>query len=348
MSLVDSRMLALRSGSNLYKNEYRPSRYGALDVFMVQDKQAGGIITQEMRDKAKASNGRTLEYPVIDFDGSIQIGSARTVTIQDSENTSHMVSVTFVPYTFGFTQTPAMFMNNEIQLQEDFDVKMKKFIYKLAEVLDTTALSVLSAAKTAVFESLLTYQNVGNTVVCPWTNRDTFLSDLNVMMEANDYPGQLHVVGNPGLQSILTKLGEFGVYNAQNKQLEYLNKIMHYTNRATNASGKFATGYAIGEAQLGILNRVERESILGTRTADGHVWGIDTLPLLNLEVGTYSYEAVVDANAIAGAATADMTRARKQYFGFAVDLAFMTPYISDPSSMANPIIKFAIGAENAS
>ena len=126
MSLIETRMLNLRSGSNLYKNEYRPSRYGAWDLFKVQDKQQGSIVTQELRDKAKLSNGRTLEFPVIDFDGSISIGSARTVTIADSENESHIVQITFVPYAFGFTQVPAMFMNNEIGLQEDFDIKMKK------------------------------------------------------------------------------------------------------------------------------------------------------------------------------------------------------------------------------
>ena len=56
-------------------------------------------------------------------------GSTRTVTIADSENTSKMVQITFATYAWGFTIAPAMYMNNEIGIQKDFETKMMKYIY---------------------------------------------------------------------------------------------------------------------------------------------------------------------------------------------------------------------------
>ena len=124
MSLVLTRTQNMRANSNFDKNELRGSRYGALNAFMTQSEDPNGILTQELKDKARISIGSTLETPVIDYDGSISIGNTRTVTISDSENTSHMVSITFATYAWGFTIVPAMFMNNEISMQRDFETKM--------------------------------------------------------------------------------------------------------------------------------------------------------------------------------------------------------------------------------
>ena len=66
-----------------------------------------------------------------------------------------------------------------------------------------------------------------------------------------------------------------------------------------------------------------------------------------MPVGTYFYDSVGDYNAIAGAATADMTRTRKEHYGFAVDVAFLTAYNSSPTTLASPILSFNISSENA-
>ncbi|MFB9137953.1 hypothetical protein, partial [Vibrio olivae] len=56
--------------------------------------------------------------------------------------------------------------------------------------------------------------------------------------------------------------------------------------------------------------------------------------------------AVGDQSAIMGAATADLTCAVKEYFGFSVDVAYMVAYNSEPDILANPIIKAEIAARN--
>lgn len=350
MSLVLTRIQNIRANSNLDKFEYRPSRYGALNAFMVQSEDPTGILTEELKQKARTSIGNTLETPVIDYDADITIGSTRTLTIADSENTSKMVQITFATYAWGFTIAPAMYMNNEIGIQKDFETKMMKYIYAFAKKLDEAALATLAANKTQALKNPLLYNWSSNAINAKWTERENVFGDLEVMMGANDFYGQLHIVGDPGVESIMRKLQQHGLYNDVNKQNEFGTKVVHLTNNIAAAGGKYAQGYAVNAGSLGMLTRFERDCLLGTVSGDGHEWGIATLPLLNIPVGTYFYDSVGDYNAIAGAATADMTRTRKEHYGFAVDVAFLTAYNSKPSgagALPSPILAFNVSSEDA-
>lgn len=350
MSLVLTRIQNIRANSNFDKFEYRPSRYGALNAFMVQSEDPTGILTEELKQKARTSIGNTLETPVIDYDADITIGSTRTLTIADSENTSKMVQITFATYAWGFTIAPAMYMNNEIGIQKDFETKMMKYIYAFAKKLDEAALAQLATSKTQILKNKLLYDFSSNAVNAKWTERENVFGDLEVMMGANDFYGQLHIVGDPGVESIMRKLQQHGLYNDVNKQNEFGTKIVHLTNNIAAAVGKYAQGYAVNAGSLGMLTRFERDCLLGTVSGDGHEWGIATLPLLNMPVGTYFYDSVGDYNAIAGAATADMTRTRKEHYGFAVDVAFLTAYNSKPSgvgALPSPILAFNVSSEDA-
>lgn len=347
MSLVLTRIQNIRANSNLDKFEYRPSRYGALNAFMVQSEDPTGILTEELKQKARTSIGNTLETPVIDYDADITIGSTRTLTIADSENTSKMVQITFATYAWGFTIAPAMYMNNEIGIQKDFETKMMKYIYAFAKKLDEAALATLAANKTQVLKNPLLYDWSSNAINAKWTERENVFGDLEVMMGANDFYGQLHIVGDPGVESIMRKLQQHGLYNDVNKQNEFGTKVVHLTNNIAAAGGKYAQGYAVNAGSLAMLTRFERDCLLGTVSGDGHEWGIATLPLLNMPVGTYFYDSVGDYKDIAGAATADMTRTRKEHYGFAVDVAFLTAYNSSPTTLASPILAFNVSSEDA-
>lgn len=351
MSLVLTRIQNIRANSNIDKFEYRPSRYGALNCFIEQSNDPTGILTEELKAKARTSIGNVLETPVIDYDKDITIGNQRTLTIEDSENTSRMLQINFATYTFGFTITPAMYMNNEIGIQRDFETKMMKYIYKLAQKLDETAIAALAAAKTSVIKNSLLYDKTGNTINAKWAEREHVLGDLNVIMGANDFYGQLHLIGDAGLESIVKKLAQHDLYNDVNKRNEYNDKILHFTNHIAAVKGKYAQGYAVNSGSLGMLTRFERDCLLGTESGDGHEWGIATLPMLNLPCGTYFYDSVGNYSGIAGAATADMDRTRKEHYGFAVDIAFLTAYNSQPTgenALPSPILGFSISSEDAS
>ena len=347
MSLVQTRIQNIRANSNLDKFELRPSRYGALNAFMVQSNDPTGILTDELKQKARMSIGSILETPVIDYDADVNIGETRTLTIEDSENTSKMVQITFTTLAWGFTVTPATFMNNEVSIQKDFETKMMKYIYKVAQKLDEMALATLAAKKTQVLKNPLLYTFAGNTVGAKFTDRENIWTDLEVMQAANDFFGQMHIVGDAGVESIMKKIEQKGLYNAVNKQNEFAGKIVHLSNNIVKGVNKFAQGYAIMQGSLGLLTRFERDCLLGTVSGDGHEWGIATLPVLNMPVGTYFYDSVGNYSGIAGDATADMVRTRKEHYGFAVDVAFVTAYNSNPVAQASPILGFEISSENA-
>lgn len=347
MSLVQTRIQNTLAQSNIDKYEYRASRYGALNAFMVQSNDPTGILTPELKEKARTSVGTVLQTSVIDYDADITIGNTRTLTIQDSENTSKFVNITFATYAWGFTIAPAMYMNNEIDIQRDFNTKMMKYIYKFAQKLDEAALAVLATNKTQVANNKLLYDFSTNAINAKWSERENVFGDLEVMMGANDFYGQLHLIGDPGVESIMRKLQQHGLYNDVNKQNEFGNKIVHLTNNLASAEGKYAQGYAVNAGSLGMLLRFERDCLLGTVSGDGHEWGIATLPLLNMPVGTYFYDSVGDFSEIAGNATSDMVRTRKEHYGFAVDVAFITAYNSAPTTKPSPILAFNVSNKDA-
>lgn len=393
MSLVLTRIQNVLAQSNVDKYEYRASRYGALSAFMSQSDDPGGILTDDIKEKARTSTGKSLLTTVIDYDGGISISHDRPLVITDSENTSRHLQINFATYSFGFTIAPAMYMNNEIGIQRDFQTKLMKYVYKLAQVLDEAALAAIAAGKTTVINNSLLYDKTGNIINAKWTERENILGDLEVIMGANDFYAPLDIVGDAGIESVVKKLAQHGLYNDVNKANEYAGKTFHFTNNiakgayatssaagaafvnastwkgqptnskqandesyaaatalpaVTAGSNLYARGYAISKGSLGMLTRFERDCLLGTVSGDGHEWGIATLPLLGLPVGTYFYDSVGDFSSIGGAGTADMVRTRKEHYGFAVDIAFVTAYNSDPTHNASPILSFNISSEDAS
>jgi len=342
MSIVNTRIQDYRVQSpNMTAWTARPSRYGAFNVFAGGNNEADSIISPELLATAASAVGQDVQVPVYDTD-SVSIGSTRSVTIADSENTSQLYTVSFTTYAWGFTIIPSLFMNNEHSMQSDFNRKFTKYLNKFAEVLDTAALSALDTNKTQVFGDDLGYTITANTVAATLAQQDDVVGDLKVMQKANDFYGPYHLVGNPGVERRIAKLGEHGLYNDVNRTMQYMGYNVQFTNGLSNALNKIATGYLVNSGTVGQLYRHEREAILGTVTPDGHAWGTTILPMLNIPCDTYYYEGVGDYNAIAGAASADMTRVNKQHFGFAIEVANVVAYNDDLAANANPIIKFDI------
>ena len=347
MSLLLTRTQNIRANSDLDKWERRASQYGAYDAFLRSQNSGSGPVTPELSQAAFASIGSTLETPVIDFDGTVTISGTRSVTIADSELTSAMVSLSFTTYSWGFTQVPSLFHNNEIGAQRDFDTKFQEYWLKFMNTVDTACVAKLEADKNQVAPDLLggKYTFTANQIVVAnqQADADQVVGDLDVLMQSLDYYDPLTVVGSLSLKShVNNRLLERGTYNEVDKTYQYDNKTWDWTNRVTNAANTTMTGFVVNGNSLGIMARVEREALARRRTqVQGYEWDIiDSFPGLGLPVGTMYYESVGDQNALAGAATVDNTRALKQHFGFSVDLCYVTAYNSDRTAIASPILKF--------
>ena len=344
MSLVATRLQNWRiENPELDRNMFRPCEYGALDFFVEQTDAPNSIISPNLRERAFASIGNTVQVPVLNYDGEVTVSNVRSCTIADDENTSALYEVVWKTYSVGFTMVPTLYMNNEISYEHDFNRKMEKICRALANALDTDAVAALEAAKTQVFKDLLQYQQSSNVVEVPKQMATEILGDINPIMRANCYPEMVHIIGNAGVDSLIRKLAEHGIYNDVNKRMEYDNKIIHYTNNVLNGSGKNGTFFAVADGNVGVLTRVDREA-LRRASANFHEWDVVRLPYIDLPVGSHYYTAVGDQSAIAGAASADMVCNVKEYFGFSVDVAYIVAYNSDPTTVANPIIKAEIEA----
>jgi len=344
MSLVATRLQNWRiENPELDRNMFRPCEYGALDFFVEQTDAPNSIISPNLRERAFASIGNTVQVPVLNYDGEVTVSNVRSCTIADDENTSALYEVVWKTYSVGFTMVPTLYMNNEISYEHDFNRKMEKICRALANALDTDAVAALEAAKTQVFKDLLQYQQSSNVVEVPKQMATEILGDINPIMRANCYPEMVHIIGNAGVDSLIRKLAEHGIYNDVNKRMEYDNKIIHYTNNVLNGSGKNGTFFAVADGNVGVLTRVDREA-LRRASANFHEWDVVRLPYIDLPVGSHYYTSVGDQSAIAGAASADMVCNVKEYFGFSVDVAYIVAYNSDPTTVANPIIKAEIDA----
>ena len=121
MSLVATRLQNWRvENPELDRNMTRPCEYGALDFFIEQTNAPSSIINPNLRDRAFASMGNTVQIPVINYDENVQVSNTRSCVIADNENTSALVTVVWATYSIGFTMVPAAYMNNEISYEHDF------------------------------------------------------------------------------------------------------------------------------------------------------------------------------------------------------------------------------------
>lgn len=168
MSLIATRVQNWRiENPELDRNMFRPCEYGALDFFIEQTNAPNSIISPNLRDRALASIGNTVQVPVINYDENVQVSNVRSCVIADNENTSALVTLVWTTYAIGFTMVPAAYSNNEISYQHDFMRKMEKTTRALADALDKGAVAALEANKTQVFKTLLNYTQTGNVVQVP-------------------------------------------------------------------------------------------------------------------------------------------------------------------------------------
>src|SRR5688572_15819348 len=122
MALANTLTQSLRTKypNNFDKNEHRLSRYGAMDFFKKDTTGAGAILSSEQIGMIKQSFGTSVVIPVIDGE-DVTIGNVRSCTVVDSENTSKLVTLTFITYAFEFTMYPALHYNNDLKRQSDYD-----------------------------------------------------------------------------------------------------------------------------------------------------------------------------------------------------------------------------------
>lgn len=331
------------------KNMSRPSRVGALDFFASQTTSPNTWITQELINAARNSAGKQLQIPALDWGGNREVGNVRLCTIPLRHNTSRLVNVLFVDFVDSFTTIPTLHNNNYISYQEDFNRKMSDTMNALRRALDIAALTSLETNKSQVFVDQLgmDISADGALVSRNWAN---MLGNIYPVMGANDYNGNVHVIGNTGIEAQLMHLAQLGANNSINKVLELAGLQFHFTNNLLNeddpVSGNpfFGTGFAVEDGNVGVLTVGGREHLRGM-SVNGKEKTTYFIPEIGLPIDYYTYRDVLDVSQVVN--QPDMTCNEVTFHQFAVSVAFVSAVNTHPEEVPNPIFKFALTEPSA-
>lgn len=347
MSLVATLMQPLRQqyGANgLDRLEQRRSRYGAWNFYQEQTRRAGSIIDADLRATIKRSMGNTIQIPVFDTE-DVTITNVRACTVPDSENTSKLITLTFVTYAFGFTMVPAQYFNNQIGYQNDFNRKLEKRLQKFAHTLDQAAVNNLSLNKNVYWPTDVTafYPVVGNALQITQEQKLDAYNQFGAIMNTMDLYGNVNVISTQSGMPIVNRLAAQGAGNAINESFQLGGYDWYYTNRMTNGAGVNATMYLVQDGVVGVENRNDPDAIMGSRIGNEKIWDEVDMPLVNMRMGSYYYADCADKSAL-HAGTTHLTRTKTEGFEWSTDVVFVNAYNSNPAGRYAPIVKTEISA----
>lgn len=345
MALANTLTQSLRTAypNNFDKNENRLSRYGAWDFFKKDTKAPGTIFTPDIVENIKKSFGNSVVVPVIDGE-DVAIGNVRSCTVVDSENTSKLVTLTFITYSFGFSMYPAQHYNNDIKYQADYDRKLKKYLVKLAATLDTQCLTTLNANKCQALAGLVGYYpELADALQITQAQKDDFFNNAESIMHTLDFYDNIHVIAGTQLGPLWRRLDNQGSNNGTNQSFQLPPFTPWLTNRVTNGAGVQVTGYLVQEGTCAVENRNDPDAVMGSKVGEQMVWEEVQMPIVDLKMGSFYREDCNDANAL-HAGTAGLTRTKRESFEFSTDICFQTVYNKAIATEPNPIVKFEISA----
>ena len=350
MSLVSTLMQDLRSNyTNTFdKNELRESRYGALRFF--QDEAANRpILDEESIANIRQSFNRDVVIPVLNAEAvTVSAAYVRTCAIVDSENTSALITLTFTTYGFGFSMSPSVNSENDVNYQRDFSRKMDKYLVQFASVLDTACVTQLETDKNLLWTNVAPayYAEVADALQVPQAEKNDLFNKAESVMATMDFYGNNHIVGSTSLMPMVRRQQAQGDGNSTNEKFQFdlLGGYKFWpTNRIANAVGVEATMYSVNAGSTGIWNRNDPDTRAGhTIGVDFKQWSTESMPVINMDMGSYYQQDCSDRSGIAGGASTGLTRSRVEGFEFSTDIVTLTSYNSNTATQYGPVVKYEI------
>jgi hypothetical protein len=321
------------------KNEQRPSTYGAFNTFMADTMSSQSILTESVRSLVGQSFGNTVAIPVLKHK-DVTITNVRSCTITPDENTSALVTLTFVTYSAGFQMTPSQHFNNEIDYFADFERKYVALDQAMAKTIDSACYNKMNTDRNQVWNSDITalYATTGNALQVNPSQQDVFYNNIPALMETMDFNGPYNVVASTMHKPFLSFTSAQGSANSTNLGFQFQGFNWNTSNRVLASAGSLSTTFISQLGTYGIINRNDPDSLAGIPTTDGTQFGLDVLPSLGMTVG-YKYSSTCADQSSLQAGTTGLTATRVESFQWTTDVCYITAYNSAPTTRANPIIK---------
>lgn len=343
MSLINTYKLEIRAKipNPVERDEWRFTRYGLLTSAKEMTASPNSIITTDLKEKAKVSEGRDLKIPVFKI-GDVTVKSTRSCQIGGLENTTEMVTVNWVTLVADLSMKKAEYHKNDVSYLEDLNRKLMRIDNAFAKSVEQLIFTKLDTEKSPLYNSPIvgaTYPIAGGALQVAPTDQEYFFNDLEAIMEGDDfYSMPFKVLGSTTLKPAVKHYGHQGQSNDENLLYQFDGYDFRFSNHVINGTGVKATGFAMTDGTLGIMTRINIDALMKNKAGDGTEWGTTFMDRLGYEVG-YMYKSKCD-DISSQAGLEHLTASMVENWQFSIDVAILTPYNSDPATKPSVIKKF--------
>lgn len=325
-------------------NEWRFTKSGLLTAVKEMTDSPLSIVTEDLKQKALASEGRDLKVPVIK-QGELTIKNQRSCEISEFENETALVTVNWATYVVDISMVRAQYSKNEITYLQDLNKKLLLVKEAFTKAIETSIYARLELAKATDYNSSLVgvgkkYPLVGDALQVSLANQELFFNDLEVIMEEDDFSSpNLQIIGSTPLQSFVRHWVNQGKSNDENLEYQFTGKNFRYTNRIPSGAGNSASGFFMTDGSIGMVTRNGIDNVLGSVAGDGTRWETVMLDGFPFEIGVMYKSVCSDQSELNGTGMEHLTATMVEKWQFSLDVGLLTPYQSDPDR-PQPIKKF--------
>jgi hypothetical protein len=327
----------------LDKDEWRAKRYGLLNTAIEHNASPFSILTPDLVEKAKISQGRVIDVPVMKK-GALSVSNVRSCTIGSFENESEMVNLTWATMVVDISMVRAQYAKNEIAYTADLSRKLILVKEAMLNQIESAIYTKLDTEKSTVFNSTLVgagnkYDLVGDAIQVPKADQSLFFNDVETIQNADDFYGENYITASTNMMSSVNHFINQGGGNDVNLNYQFADKAFRFSNAVTNGAGVVATGFIMPLGTLGLLTRVDVDAMTNSKANDGTEWGTIRIDGIPFDIG-YMYKSFCsDQSALNGTGLEHLKATMVEKWQFSVDYALMTPYNSDSASLSSAIKK---------
>jgi len=324
--------------------EWRGTQYGLLRAIQNMSNSPQSIVTPDIAEQAKVSEGRILKIPVMKDTGDVTIASARSCTIGDLTSESGLVQVNWLTMSADLHMIKEQYRKNEVSYLTDFGKKLERIERSFGKAIENAIYAKLDADKSTVFNSGYIgagkkFPLVGDTLQVAAGDQEQFFNYLDAIQMKDDFDSEEHVViGSTGLIPPVNHYINQGGSNDENLNYQFGSKQFTFSNRVVDAATALGTAFFMPQNSFGFLTRINADSLSGNKTTDGTEWSTERLSKLGLDIGVQYKSSCEDLSGTTGLEHLDATTVER--WQLSLDIAYLTPYNSDPSTKASGIKKF--------
>lgn len=330
--------------SNLDRDEMRTTQVGLMNAVLTMTNADDSIISGDLMDKAKLSQGRNLDIPVMKK-GAVTINNARSCNIQCSESESALTRIVWKTASVDICMIPTQYINNEVKYLADLNKKIRERVEAFGVAIETDLDLALETAKNQVYNSSIATgkYGAGSELTVLEADKKLFFNDIDpINFEDDFYSSSVYVVGSPALMAPVRYFINQGAGNNENLGWQFNGKNFTFSNRITNTEQ--ATGYFMPSGSIGLLTRVDAEARMKAESTSGTKWWEDTLPGLPFTVGVQYKSDCQDkevlASELSGITDGFMKATLVEHWQISFDYAIVLPYNSDAGTKPGAIRKF--------